>query len=117
MLEDEGVAGDVTLAEVCLARADPCAEADDQFKLELIPMEDDLLSMEMDDVARDIYLVRDLLCYSSHQNGDDTPLYYSSLALMTLQRAFGLFPRILGKGDAAKVRAELSHHAPRKASG
>lgn len=75
--------------------------------MEFIPLEDDLLSMEMDDVARDIYLVRtstlsdtlaDIL-----QDGDDTPLFYSSLALMTFQRAFGLFPRILGKGDAAKV--------------
>ena len=37
------------------------------------------------------------------QNGDDTPILYSSLALMTFQRAFGLFPRIVGKGDAAKV--------------
>ena len=29
-----------------------------QFKMELIPMENDLLSMEMENVARDIYLVR-----------------------------------------------------------
>jgi hypothetical protein len=46
----------------------------------------------MDDIARDVFL-----------RGDETPIYYSSLALMTFQRAFGLFPRILGKGDAAKV--------------
>ncbi|WWC92946.1 uncharacterized protein L201_007909 [Kwoniella dendrophila CBS 6074] len=86
ILEDQGVAGDVTISE---------------FKLELIPMEDDLLSMEMDDVARDVYL-----------NGDDTPIYCSSLALMTFQRAFGLFPRILGKGDGAKKLADLlqRHH-------
>jgi hypothetical protein len=37
------------------------------------------------------------------QNGDDTPIWYASEALMTLQRAYGLFPRIMGKGDAAKV--------------
>jgi hypothetical protein len=37
------------------------------------------------------------------ENGDETPIYYSSLALMTFQRAFGLFSRIMGKGDAAKV--------------
>nr|XP_019003591.1 ATP-binding protein [Kwoniella mangroviensis CBS 8507]OCF67052.1 ATP-binding protein [Kwoniella mangroviensis CBS 8507] len=86
VLEDQGVAGDVTISE---------------FKLELIPVEDDLLSLEMDDVARDIYL-----------NGDDTPIYYSSLALMTFQRAFGLFPRILGKGEGAKKLADLlqRHH-------
>lgn len=28
-----------------------------QFKMEFIPLEDDLLSMEMEDAARDIYLV------------------------------------------------------------
>ncbi|WWC65985.1 uncharacterized protein I303_108607 [Kwoniella dejecticola CBS 10117] len=86
VLEDHGVAGDVNISE---------------FKLELIPMEDDLLSLEMDDVARDIFL-----------NGDDTPIYYSSLALMTFQRAFGLFPRLLGKGDGAKRLADLlrRHH-------
>ncbi|WWD20164.1 hypothetical protein CI109_104640 [Kwoniella shandongensis] len=87
VLEDQGVAGDVTISE---------------FKLEFIPMEDDLLSLEMEDVARDVFL-----------NGDDTPIYYSSLALMTFQRAFGLFPRILGKGDGAKKLATLlqRHHA------
>ncbi|OXG80851.1 ATP-binding protein [Cryptococcus neoformans Gb118] len=81
VLEDQGVAGDVTLSE---------------FNLGFIPMEDDLLSLEMEDVARDIYL-----------NGDDTPIYSSSLALMTFQRAFGVFPRILGKGDGAKKLADL----------
>ncbi|WVQ79288.1 hypothetical protein IAT38_001384 [Cryptococcus sp. DSM 104549] len=87
VLEDQGVAGDVTLSE---------------FKLGFIPMEDDLLSLEMEDVSRDLYL-----------NGDDTPIYYSSLALMTFQRAFGLFPRILGKGDGAKKLTKLlqRHHA------
>jgi hypothetical protein len=47
-----------------------------------------------------------------YQNGDDTPLYYASLALMTFQRAFGLFPRILGKGDAAAGRCTLGRPRP-----
>jgi hypothetical protein len=87
------------------------AAADEvQYRLELIPVEEDLLSLEMDDVARDIYLVsyhiqkfHVLRPLADFQNGDDTPIYYSSLALMTFQRAYGLFPRILGKGNAAKV--------------
>lgn len=58
MLEDEGVAGDVTLSEVSWDPAQTLFKTNQQFKLELIPVEDDLLSMEMDDVARDIYLVR-----------------------------------------------------------
>jgi hypothetical protein len=47
------------------------------------------------------------LSFSSLQNGDDTPLFHASLALMTFQRAYGLFPRIVGKGDAAKVSIRL----------
>jgi hypothetical protein len=34
-----------------------CFGLTQQFKLEFVPLEDDLLSLEMDDVARDIYLV------------------------------------------------------------
>lgn len=91
--------------------------------MEFIPLEDDLLSMEMDDVARDIYLVRTSTQIEAladiFQDGDDTPLFYSSLALMTFQRAFGLFPRILGKGDAAKVSQApaLIHHSLTSRSG
>ncbi|KAL7424845.1 Vacuolar protein-sorting-associated protein 33 [Cryptotrichosporon argae] len=80
-LEDEGVAGEVNIAE---------------FKLELIPVEEDVLSLEMDNVARDIYL-----------RGDDTPIFYASLAFMTFQRAFGLIPRLLGKGDGAQKLIRL----------
>ena len=29
-----------------------------QYKLEFIPVEDDLLSLELEDVARDVFLVR-----------------------------------------------------------
>ena len=88
-----------------------------QFKLEFVPLEDDLLSLEMDDVARDIYLVN--FTFPKHslrqvrkadkQKGDETAIYYSSLALMTFQRAFGLFPRIMGKGDGAQV--SISAHS------
>ena len=37
-----------------------------QFKLEFVPLEEDLLSLEMDDVARDLYLVR-----NSHRRSAD----------------------------------------------
>lgn len=55
-----------------------------------------MLSLELDDVARDIFL-----------RGDDTPIYYSALALTTLQRAFGSIPRVVAKGDAAQKLAAL----------
>lgn len=46
MLEDLGVSGDVELRE---------------YRLEWIGLEDDLLSLELEDVAKDIYLVSNSL--------------------------------------------------------
>lgn len=61
--------------------------------MSLIPLEKDVLSLELGAQAyRDIFL--DSL-YDS--------IYEMARALVTLQRAFGLIPRILGKGDAARV--------------
>ncbi len=37
------------------------------------------------------------------QDGDETSIYDSAQALHTLQKLFGLFPRIIGKGDCAGV--------------
>ena len=61
-MEDEGVAGDVTVSDVSyFLGSGQVHEAfrliSNQYKLELIPLEDDLLSLEMEDVARDIFLV------------------------------------------------------------
>ncbi|KZT51079.1 Sec1-like protein [Calocera cornea HHB12733] len=81
ILEEEGVFGDITLG---------------QLKLEFIPLEEDVLSLEMENTYREVFL-----------DGDNTAIYYSAQALMTVQQAFGLFPRIIGKGDAAKRLADL----------
>ena len=40
---------------------------------------------------------------SGIQDGDETSIYDSAQALHTLQKLFGLFPRIIGKGDCAGV--------------
>lgn len=37
------------------------------------------------------------------KDGDHTILHHSAMALMTLQLVYGLFPRILGKGEVGKV--------------
>lgn len=42
---------------------------------------------------------------SSAQDGDWSPVYDMAKAMMTIQRAYGLIPRIIGKGDGAKVSA------------
>lgn len=107
VLEDEGVAGDVTLSEVSssnrmVKRTNGISSRWSSYLWKKtcyrwrwkMPREIFTWCVSYDDR---FYREAD------EQNGDDTPLFYSSLALMTFQRAFGLFPRILGKGDAAQV--------------
>lgn len=40
---------------------------------------------------------------SHAQDGDETVIYDSAQALLTLEKLYGLFPRIVGKGDHAAV--------------
>lgn len=40
------------------------------------------------------------------QDGDETIVYDSMQALLTLEKLHGLFPRIVGKGDYAAVRMQ-----------
>lgn len=47
-----------------------------------------------------------LLPLSLDQNGDETVIYDSAQALTTFQKLYGLFPRIVGKGDCASVSAK-----------
>ncbi|KAG8976540.1 hypothetical protein FRB90_009111, partial [Tulasnella sp. 427] len=69
------------------------------YKLEFIPLEEDLLSLELKSTYKEIFL-----------DGDETSIYYAAQALLTIQQAYGLFPRILGKGDGAKKLADLLLH-------
>jgi hypothetical protein len=79
VLEEEGVKGDITIGN---------------YAMDWIPYEDDLISMELESSTwKEIYL-----------DGDQTSIYYAARSLMRLQSIYGLFPRIMGKGDAAKVR-------------
>ena len=79
VLEDLGVFGSVEMHELPLS---------------LIPLERDVLSLELGAHSyRDIYL-----------DSDYESIYEMGRALVALQRAFGNIPRILGKGDASRVR-------------
>ncbi|KAG9046525.1 hypothetical protein FS837_004275 [Tulasnella sp. UAMH 9824] len=84
VLEEEGVFGEITISN---------------YKLEFIPLEDDLLSLEWESTYKEIFL-----------DGDETAVYSAAQALLTLQQAYGLFPRIVGKGDGAKKLADLLLH-------
>ncbi|KAM3444019.1 hypothetical protein NHJ13734_001618 [Beauveria thailandica] len=81
IFEEAGVLGDMNISEVPLS---------------FFPLEKDVLSLELDDAFRDLYLYKDI-----------TPNYLLAKALMDIQQVHGLFPRIIGKGDNAKKVAEL----------
>lgn len=81
VFEEEGVLGDVSVSEIPLL---------------FFPLEKDVLSLELDDAFRDLYLHKDI-----------TPNFLMAKALMDVQQTHGLFPRIIGKGDNAKKVADL----------
>ncbi|KAG8965490.1 hypothetical protein FRC00_001654, partial [Tulasnella sp. 408] len=93
VLEEEGVFGEITISN---------------YKLEFIPLEDDLLSLEWESTYKEIFLAA--LPVLMQQDGDETAVYSAAQALLTLQQAYGLFPRIIGKGDGAKKLADLLLH-------
>ncbi|GAA6038956.1 hypothetical protein JCM8097_000593 [Rhodosporidiobolus ruineniae] len=94
VLSDLGVLGSLNIQEL---------------QLGLIPLERDVLSLEVDDAYKKLEL-----------DGDYTPIFDMAKALMTVQRAFGTIPRIIGKGDSARrlvdalkqLRQDLPASAP-----
>ncbi|KAF4123515.1 vacuolar protein sorting-associated protein 33A [Geosmithia morbida] len=81
LLEEAGVLGDVSVSELPLL---------------FFPLENDVLSLELGDAFRDLYLSKDV-----------TPNFLMAKALMEIQQNHGLFPRMIGKGDNAKRVADL----------
>lgn len=81
VLEEAGILGDVTIAE---------------YPLYFVPLENDVLSLELEDSFRDLYLRK-----------DPTPTFLLAKALMQIQQKHGLFPRITGKGENGKKLADL----------
>ena len=67
-----------------------------ELPIYFFPLERDLLSLELDDAFRDLYLGKDV-----------TPTFLLAKALMGIQETHGLFPRLIGKGDNAKRVATL----------
>ncbi|KAK3719096.1 Vacuolar protein-sorting-associated protein 33 [Vermiconidia calcicola] len=81
VLEEHGVLGEATISELALY---------------FVPLEQDLMSLELESSFSDLYLRK-----------EPTSVFASATALMRLQKQYGLFPRILGKGDNAKRLADL----------
>jgi len=82
VLEEEGVWGqDVKIGE---------------YHLDLIPFDNDYLSMELRSEFRDNTI-----------EGDKTSLFYVAKALMKLQSLFGIIPNIQGKGHSSQFVCEM----------
>ena len=64
----------------------------EEFKLEAMCLEDDVLSCEYKKTFAELNLDR-----------DESSLYYSAKALLKIQQHYGVFPSIYGKGRNAKV--------------
>ncbi|KAI0640015.1 Sec1-like protein [Trametes polyzona] len=92
VLEEEGVLGDVTISS---------------YNLQFIPVAEDVISLENDNAFKELWV-----------DGDETVIYDSMQALVTLQKLHGLFPRIVGKGDyAARLANLLSKNTHPSSSG
>uniref|UniRef100_A0A8C4YZF6 Vacuolar protein sorting-associated protein 33A n=1 Tax=Gadus morhua TaxID=8049 RepID=A0A8C4YZF6_GADMO len=78
----------------------------DEYILDLIPYDGDLLSMESEGAFRECYL-----------ENDQTTLYHTAKGLMTLQALYGTIPQIYGKGDCARHVANMMLRMKREFAG
>ncbi|PRP79315.1 hypothetical protein PROFUN_13009 [Planoprotostelium fungivorum] len=81
LLEEHGVDNVVTMGE---------------YPLDLIPYDDDVLSLELDSSYRECFL-----------EGDRSSLYYVARSIMKMQASFGIIPKITWKGNASRLVAEM----------
>ncbi|XP_058823517.1 vacuolar protein sorting-associated protein 33A [Topomyia yanbarensis] len=68
-----------------------------ELKCDFFPFDNDLLSMELKDAYRDLYL-----------EGDTSSLHQSACALIALQKLYGRIPKVYGKGSCAQRVWELT---------
>ncbi|NP_001346442.1 vacuolar protein sorting-associated protein 33A isoform 2 [Mus musculus] len=78
----------------------------EEYSLDLIPFDGDLLSMESEGAFKECYL-----------EGDQTSLYHAAKGLMTLQALYGTIPQIFGKGECARQVANMMVRMKREFTG
>ncbi|KAL8734158.1 MAG: hypothetical protein Q9166_001643 [cf. Caloplaca sp. 2 TL-2023] len=81
ILEEAGILGDISV---------------EALPLHFVPLDQDVLTLAYDDPFGDLYLRKDPTC-----------IFLAAQALMPIQHRYGLFPRIIGKGDTARRLMEL----------
>jgi hypothetical protein len=75
-----------------------------EFSVDLIPFDNDVLSLELTSAYMDLAL-----------HGDRTPLFYVARSIARLQSLFGIIPRIMGKGSAASLVLDMVKRLRREA--
>ncbi|RKP07426.1 Sec1-like protein [Thamnocephalis sphaerospora] len=90
ILEQEGVMGNILAVDYW------AAHLLGECHLDLFPLENDLLSLELEHTFKELYV-----------DGDYSALYDVARAVMRLQTEYGFFPRILGKGNMAKLLTDM----------
>ncbi|XP_055462230.1 vacuolar protein sorting-associated protein 33A [Psammomys obesus] len=78
----------------------------EEYSLDLIPFDGDLLSMESEGAFKECYL-----------EGDQTSLFHAAKGLMTLQALYGTIPQIFGKGECARQVANMMVRMKREFTG
>nr|XP_033811751.1 vacuolar protein sorting-associated protein 33A isoform X1 [Geotrypetes seraphini] len=91
-LKDQGVLGSFIYRE--------------EYGLDLIPFDGDLLSMESETSFKECCL-----------ENDQTSLYHAAKGLMTLQALYGTIPQIIGKGECARHVANMMMRMKREFTG
>lgn len=66
-----------------------------------------MLSLEYNDAFKDIYLVSRANVSVDEKYRDYSSIFYAAKALMNIQLEYGLFPRIIGKGDQSRTLCKL----------
>lgn len=77
----------------------------DEYPLELIPLDSDVLSLEMESSFKECYL-----------EDDYTSLFYIANSLMTLQTLYGTIPKIFAKGEMSKRVLDMMIRKKREAA-
>ena len=65
----------------------------EEYRLDLIAMDSDVLSMEISSAYYDINI-----------DEDRTSLYLMARAIVAIQKQYGVIPMLYGKGNGARVR-------------
>ncbi|CAH2295822.1 vacuolar sorting-associated 33A [Pelobates cultripes] len=78
----------------------------EEYRLNLIPFDGDLLSMESENAFKECYL-----------ENDQTTLYHAAKGLTTLQALYGTIPQIFGKGECARHVANMMIRMKRELGG